>query len=125
MIYADYSFYVGSFYGNSIKEVDFPRLALKASQFLDYYTRGKATDYADKDAVKMACCAIAEQVALNEAGNTAYSGVKSESVGSYSVSYETAVEKISTAKAARAAYAATAMEYLAGTGLLYRGGGCC
>lgn len=128
MIYADYPYYVNSFYGTAIDEDDFPRLALRASQFLDYYTQGRAKENADLDAVKMACCAIAERVFVVEAANSAAvksvsgDGLKSESVGSYSVSYETASEKINAAQGAREGYAAIAREYLAHTGLLYRGG---
>ena len=131
MIYADYSFYTESFYGTAIEKSDFNRLALRASQFLDYYTQGKAKDNAALEAVKMACCAIAERVAIVESANVAAvksvsgNGLKSESVGSYSVSYETASERISAAEGAKEGYAAIAREYLVNTGLLYRGGRCC
>lgn len=131
MIYADYSFYTESFLGTVISAEEFPRIALRASQFLDYYTQGRAANYADLEAVKMACCAIAERVLVVESANVSAvesvsgNGLKSESVGSYSVSYETAADKVSAAQSAKESYAAVAREYLAHTGLLYRGGRCC
>lgn len=128
MAYADFEFYTGRYLGSSIGEADFPRLALRASQFLDYYTMGKSKKKPELEELKMACCAIAERVSVVEAANAAAvksvsgDGLKSESVGSYSVSYETASEKINAAQGAREGYAAIAREYLAHTGLLYRGG---
>ena len=41
MTYADYTYYAGIYMG-SVSEEDFPRLAVRASSFLDYYTMGKA-----------------------------------------------------------------------------------
>lgn len=114
MTYADYSFYNEKFLGSSIEESDFDRLALRASQFLDYYTMNRAKDYTKDDAVKNACCAVAEAYRIAEQ-TEAKSGVASESVGSYSVSYrdgQNATEML--VKAAR--------QYLAFTGLLSRGG---
>lgn len=114
MAYADFDYYKNSFLGSAIDESEFPRLALRASQFLDYYTRNKAKDYIKDDAVKNACCAVAEayQIAERSEGK---SGIASESVGSYSVSY-------TTDQNAKAALSNVAMQYLAFTGLLYRGG---
>lgn len=125
MIYVDYSYYVDAFYGSKIAEKDFYRYALRASQFLDYYTRGKAKDNAELEEIKLACCAVAECVFTGDSAVNNVKGLKSESVGSYSVSYETGKEKIETAQATRAECAAVAREYLADTGLLYRGRGCC
>ena len=144
-MYADYTFYTGTFYGTAIAEPDFPRLSSRASDFIDYYTRGKAAAATDETitlALSKACCAIAEQMQIDEnnakiaakaqaAALTSDTGeVKSESVGSWSASYTTAADYMGqSAKdaqgAARAAYAAIAAEYLANTGLLYRGGRCC
>ena len=61
MAYADYEYYKDTYLGTAIKEADFPRLALRASSFLDYYTQGRAAQNVDLDALKMACCAVAEQ----------------------------------------------------------------
>lgn len=142
-MYADYSFYTGEYYGTAIAQADFPRLASRASDFLDYYTRGKAakvpeTDTATNTALAKACCAVAEamkadedskklaqkatEAALSESGGE----VKSETVGSHSVSYTTAADYVKDASSARPlnsriVYADVAMVYLVNTGLLYRG----
>ena len=60
MAYADYEYYTTTYLGTAIKEDDFPRLSLRASSFLDYYTQGQAAQNPDLDALKMACCAVAE-----------------------------------------------------------------
>ena len=80
-MYADYTFYVGPFYGSAISMVDFPRLALRASRFLDYYTMNRVKDYAKDEAVKMACCAVAEAYQSVERAE-AKAGITGESVGS-------------------------------------------
>ena len=140
-MYADYAFYTEDYFGTAIDEADFPRLASRASDFLDYYTRGKAaqaTAEAVMEALAKACCAVADAIQADErakaiaarAAEAALSGsgeIKSESVGSYSVTYATTADyarsgAAAAVKDARAAYAAIAQEYLANTGLLYRGG---
>ena len=139
-MYADYTFYSEVFYGTAIDEADFPRLASKASDFLDYYTRGKAALVEDEsvlDLLKKACCAVAEQMQEDEADDAvadkarsaALDGgeLKSESVGSYSVSYATSADYAKSRSSVmdkRAAYSWIAMQYLVNTGLLYRGGDC-
>lgn len=114
MVYADYNFYAEKFIGKTIKEADFERLALRASQFLDYYTMNRAKDYTKDDAVKNACCAVAEAYQTVEKTG-AKKGIASESVGSYSVSYI-------TDKTAKSELANAARQYLSFTGILYRGG---
>lgn len=141
-MYADYAFYTELYYGTAIAEADFPRLASRASDFLDYYTRGKAANVTDEAvalALSKACCAVAEAMQTDEqtkavaakaaaAAMSADGEIKSESVGSHSVSYTTAADYIKGAAATpgseRANYADIASVYLAQTGLLYRGGGC-
>lgn len=130
MAYANYEFYASQFFGNSIEEDDFYRLAVRASSFLDYYTMGKARKSHDAQALKMACCAVAEQYQIIEAARkvmaeaiTGTGAKKSESVGSYSVSYVTGEESAKiTLSDENAALAKAANLYLSGTGLLYRGG---
>ena len=141
-MYADYEFYTGDFYGTAISQADFPRLASRASDFLDYYTRGKAvkaTEETTVTALAKACCAVEEAMQRDEqnaaiadkaaAAVIASSGgeIKSETVGSWSQTYVTAsdYDKMRSASVAldqRAAYAVIAQEYLVNTGLLYRGG---
>lgn len=144
-MYADYAFYTDTFYGTAISAADFPRLSSRASDFIDYYTRGKAEKATDESilmALSKACCAIAEQMQLDEnnraltakAQTEALTGsageIKSESVGSWSASYTTAADYVGKdiakgRNAEKAAYAAIAAEYLTNTGLLYRGRNCC
>lgn len=136
MAYADYTYYSETYIGN-VSEEDFPRLAVRASSFLDYYTLSKAKDNADLDAVKMCCCALVDKYAVIEAAqalamknlaNAAASDaeVKSETVGSYSRTMatggESALSALSATDGAKKLLAATCDEYLAHTGLLYRGG---
>ena len=142
MAYADYTYYTESFLGTAIAQADFPRLALRASDFLDYYTQGKAesaTDEKTVDALAKACCAVSEQMQADEqakavaakaasAALAAAGGeVKSETVGSWSQSYTTSADYAKTSRAdsvrdMRQGYANIAQEYLVNTGLLYRGG---
>lgn len=136
MSYADFEFYTTEYLGDVIAEADFPRLALRASAFLDYYTRGKAAKTPDLSALKMACCAVAERYVLIDAADKSANaaitaaegqGLQSQTVGSWSRTYrvggETAAAALDAAGGARASLAAAAMMYLSGTGLIYRG--CC
>ena len=137
MVYADYTYYFGTYMG-TVSEENFPRLAVRASSFLDYYTRNRAADNADLDAVKMCCCALVDKYAVIEAAqalamkniaNAAANDaeVKSETVGSYSRTLatggESALSALNATDGAKKLLAETCMEYLAHTGLLYRGGG--
>lgn len=138
MMYADYEFYQSCYFGNQIKAADFPRLAVRASSFLDYYTRGKAEKNSNLKSLKMACCALAEQYqaidqaqalvkkSLDESLKSSGGELQSQSVGGWSKSYrsggESAISAAESAKAAQAGLVNVALQYLAGTGLLYRGG---
>ena len=140
MAYADYEYYTTTYLGTAIKEDDFPRMALRANSFLDYYTQGRAAQNADLDALKMACCAIAEQyqyidtaqsLAQKSLSASLDSGgeLQSQTVGSWSKTYrsggESAQQALSSVQTAQAALGAIVQQYLSGTGLLYRGRGCC
>lgn len=140
MAYADYEYYATTYLGTAIKEDDFPRLSLRASSFLDYYTMGKAAQNAALDALKMACCAIAEQyqyidtaqaLAQKSLSASLESGgeLQSQTVGSWSKTYrsggDSAQQALSSVQTAQAALGSVVQQYLAGTGLLYRGRGCC
>lgn len=81
MIYASYEFYSYVYFGKSIEPSDFPRLALRASSYIDYCTAGRAEKHADLDAVKMACCAIAEAYQTIDAARSSASKSLSASVG--------------------------------------------
>ena len=136
MTYAEYTYYAKIYMG-SVSEEDFPRLAVRASSFLDYYTQNRAKDNAELDAVKMCCCALIDQYALLDAAQKAATKslanagdpeTKSESVGSYSRTLmtggEAAKSVLDAVSTSKQMLANLCNEYLAHTGLLYRGGDC-
>lgn len=137
MTYADYTYYTDVYMG-SVAADDFPRLAIRASAFIDYYTQGRAAGAADLEAVKTCCCALVDKYAVIDAAETTAierlaksrttgAAVKSESVGGYSRTLATGEEEASAAvevgQMAEKLLAQTCTAYLAHTGLLYRGGG--
>lgn len=140
MAYADFDFYANEYYGQAVDEIAFPHLAIRASSYLDYYTKGRAAKNPDLRELKMACCALAEQYQVIEQAQALanknlsaameYDGgeVQSETVGSWSKSYrsggDSAGAAASVAANAQASLAAVARQYLAGTGMLYRGRRC-
>lgn len=113
MAYADYEFYTTSYFGSVVPETDFPRLAEKASDFVDLMTsdrlaNGLPTDERSQKRIKKAVCSLAEkmyqiELAEKNATNAAMSGtsttigpggsttgiVTSVSSGSESISYAT------------------------------------
>lgn len=120
----------------TVSEEEFPRLSVRASSFLDYFTLGKVESHADLDAVKMCCCALVDKYKLIEMANDLAAKrladaakndaeVKSETVGSYSRTLasgsESALAAMNTSDGAKKLLADTCREYLAHTGLLYRG----
>ena len=129
MAYADYKFYTESF-GNVVPETDFPRLAEKASDFVDIMTfdrlvDGLPTNERSQKRIKKAVCSLAElmyqiELAEKNATNAAVNGtstvigsggsmtgiVTSVSSGSESISYATPQQKASSAKEWSAVYAA-------------------
>lgn len=129
MAYVDYKFYTESF-SNVVPEADFPRLAERASDFVDTMTfdklvDGLPTDERSQKRIKKAVCSLAElmyqiELAEKNATNAAASGtsttigsggsttgiVTSVSSGSESISYATPQQKASGAKEWSAVYAA-------------------
>ena len=130
MAYADYEFYTESF-GNVVPETDFPRLAERASDFVDTMTfnrlvDGLPTGGRSQKRIKKAICSLAElmyqiELAEKNATNAAVSGtstaigsggsttgiVTSVSSGSESISYATPQQIGASAKEWSAVYAAT------------------
>ena len=129
MAYADYKFYTESF-GNVVPETDFPRLAERASEFVDTMTfdrlvDGLPTDERSQKRIKKAVCSLAELMyqielaeknAINQAsanvtdtnvGNISTGIVTSVSSGSESISYATPQQIGASAKEWSAVYAAT------------------
>ena len=127
-MYADYSYYIGIFFGSLIPEENFTKYASRASDFIDYYTWGKAKNNADLPEVKKCCCALAEQYFSIDALRVAASAkvttdgiIASESVGSHSRSFRSGVDAAQAVQNAEAELANIAKRYLLPTGLLYRG----
>ena len=129
MAYADYEFYTTSYFGSAVPETDFPRLAERASDFVDTMTfdrlvDGLPTNERSQKRVKKAVCSLAELMyqielaeknAINQAssnltdtnvGNISTGVVTSVSSGSESISYATPQQKASGAKEWSAVYAA-------------------
>lgn len=116
MAYADYQFYKNQYFGSTIAESDFPRLAERASAYIDNITMGRSVVYAEKrDELKKACCAVAEAYLKNEQGG----GVVSETVGKLTRNYAAGISNTMTER--QRLYTA-ATQYLGMTGILYRGG---
>lgn len=128
MAYADYKFYTESF-GNVVPEADFPRLAERASDFIDTMTfdrlvDGLPTNERSQKRIKKAVCSLAELMyqfelaeknAINQASASvtdANTGDKptgvaiSVSSGSESISYATPQQIGASAKEWSAVYAA-------------------
>lgn len=130
MAYADYEFYTTSYFGSVVPETDFPRLAEKASDFVDTMTFDRLVDglpanERSQKRIKKAVCSLAElmyqiELAEKNAANAAASGasttigsggsttgiVTSVSSGSESISYATPQQIGASAKEWSAVYAA-------------------
>lgn len=129
MAYADYEFYTTSYFGSAVPETDFPRLAERASDFIDTMTfnrlvDGLPTNERSQKRVKKAVCSLAELMyqielseknAINQAssnltdtnvGNISTGVVTSVSSGSESISYATPQQIGASAKEWSAVYAA-------------------
>ena len=111
MAYTDYSYYKDEYLGVAIAEVDFNRLALRASEYIDNRTGGLSKTYEDTGSLlKSACCAVAEQIQINEQGGE----VASQTVGPWSKTY------VKSGKTAEQSMYDCMDLYLASTGLLSR-----
>ena len=130
MAYADYEFYTTSYFGSVVPEADFPRLAERASDFVDIMTFDRLVDglpanERSQKRIKKAVCSLAElmyqiELAEKNATNAAASGtsttigsggsttgiVTSVSSGSESISYATPQQIGASAKEWSAVYAA-------------------
>lgn len=92
-MYADYVFYVEAYGGENIPPLDWPRISRHADAYLDRLTYNRMKNGAVvTDAVRMAACAVAEAIQRHKKTQKVNpAGVKSESVGGQSVTYEDAV----------------------------------
>lgn len=129
MAYADYEFYTTSYFGSVVPETDFPRLAERASDFVDAMTFDRLVDGLPENErsqkrIKKAVCSLAElmyQIELAEknainqvsagatgtnVGHKSTGVVTSVSSGSESISYATPQQIGASAKEWSAVYAA-------------------
>lgn len=130
MAYADYEFYTTSYFGSVVPKTDFPRLAERASDFVDTMTfdrlvDGLPTNERSQKRIKKAVCSLAELMyqielaeknAINQAsasatgtntGDKSTGIVTSVSSGSESISYATPQQIGASAKEWSTVYAAS------------------
>ena len=121
--YVDFEFYTNEYGGTAIVSASFNRLARQASLVIDQVTFERAYDVIDADIdteliekIKLATCAIAEELKSQE--DNGIKNVASESVGSHSVSYvvNADVQRTKNSKLVNAAKL-----YLSSTGLMFGG----
>ncbi len=133
MAYTDFEFYATTYHGNVVPEADFPRIADRASDFVDVITFDRLVDGLPSDEraatkVQKAVCAVsdklyelelAEKQALSAAAGGASSGgsggatsgaIASKSAGSESISYASPSEMANGAKTWSAVYQAAGDE---------------
>lgn len=129
MAYTDFEFYATTYHGNVVLEADFPRIADRASDFLDVITFDRLADSLPSDEraatkVQKAVCAVAEklyelELAEKQANAAALAGassgtsggatsgvIASRSAGSESISYASLSDTASGAKNWSAVYQA-------------------
>ena len=123
-VYADYTFYTGTYLGTAIASADFAALALRASAYIDRLTFGRAapivtaaTDTTTIDLIKKAMCAVAEEI-QTIAAEVATGYIASETVGSHSVTYSSSYTSTLTELDR---YASAAELWLEGTYLMFSG----
>lgn len=88
MAYADYEFYKTSYFGSVVPETDFPRMAERASDFVDMMTFDRLVDglpenERSKKRIKKAVCSLTElmyQLELAEKNATSYATMNGSSV---------------------------------------------
>lgn len=141
MAYTDFEFYATTYHGNVVPEADFPRIADRASDFLDVITFDRLVDGLPSDEraaikVQKAVCAVSDKLyelelaekqanaAAQAGGSSGTSGgatsgiISSRSAGSESISYASLSDTASGAKNWSAVYQAAGDETLTNN-LLY------
>lgn len=120
-VYADYSFYTGTYLSGksaAVTDAEFPYFARKASSVIDRYTFGNVPKDDVSEEVRLCCCELAEMLHAADSARQEHEGLTSEEVGGWRKSYEGSSER----------YRRTEREqrdvirrWLSGTGLLYGG----
>ena len=129
MAYTDFEFYTTTYHGNVVPEADFPRIADRASDFLDTITFDRLVDGLPSDEraatkVQKAVCVVSDKLyelelaekqanaAAQAGGSSGASGgatsgiISSQSAGSESISYASLSDTASGAKNWSAVYQA-------------------
>lgn len=121
MAYADYGFYT-DFYGGTLTEDEFHQMEIRADAYLDYLTgnRLKQNPEAVTKEVKMAVCAVLEELHRQECIGKE-GRISSFSNDGYTEHLSYGNDNRSNPRKLKE----TAMIYLFGTGLLYRGVSVC
>lgn len=135
-MYAEYSYYSGTYGGSTVPSDRWNYCAAAASDWMNAATFGRLENgvpTAFDSQVKRCCCELSEQIYLyvdlpqNSVNNSQLSGIPaSETSGEYSVTYRTASDSASALLYGSNAglqdlLLAIARKHLGRTGLLYRG----
>lgn len=137
MSYVNFDYYKNIFLGTFITDENiFNRLALRAAEFIDYQTMGKAVFYfmENPEPIEKCVCALAEVMRESENGNAANSQsgngrggiIKSESAGDESYTYQIFDSMSESGQKNISDRIQKILEYyLIPTNLLYRGASLC
>ena len=90
----DYEFYTGVFRGSSVSQENWPALERDASRKLLQYKKNYTVTAEDENSEAMAVCAMAEALDYFEAALNGSGSVQSASIGSVSVNYGSAADKV-------------------------------
>lgn len=90
-MYADYTYYQQSYHGKMIPSEEWTKMAAQADAFVDAITFDRLhRGWAVTDLIKMACCAVAEEIFSQQQEKSAKisaAGIRSENTDGYSVGY--------------------------------------
>lgn len=115
--YADYDYYLNEYLhgGDAMSKEHFDFFAVKASKVIERHTLSRIEEVTE--AIKSCCCELAECMQAESRADK-HCGKTSESVGSYSVSYASAVDRN---RESQQEHSRILHLWLGDTGLLYRG----
>lgn len=114
--YADFEYYTNTYKGAVLDTASFDSYARKSTQMIKLHTFNRIKEDNIPDEAKMCCCELAEEIYKHEKENAG--NIVSEKVGEYSVSY---VDKEKAESVFRGKCVSIIYNWLATTGLLYRG----
>lgn len=135
MPYVDFAYYTQSYHGRRIADEEtFQYFSERASEYIDTVTFDRIVENVPdefSEKVQKCCCAIADALADYDAASSTGSSERpsaksSESIGKYSVNYETPAQTISALLYGESSglcdyLHSICIRYLGNTGLMYRG----